>query len=96
MFDIDGTLVSLDLVERFFCCDLDTCLGACCIEGDSVLTYIKYLNVLSHNKRMQPVRAAFSDIVFRSNKQYQPGIQDHWLYKRMTCFLPLYQLGHKS
>ena len=34
-FDIDGTLVSLDLVERFFCCDLDTCLGACCIEGDS-------------------------------------------------------------
>jgi nanoRNase/pAp phosphatase (c-di-AMP/oligoRNAs hydrolase) len=35
MFDIDGTLVSLDLVERFFCCDLDSCLGACCIEGDS-------------------------------------------------------------
>ena len=35
MFDIDGTLVSLELVERFFCCDLDTCLGACCIEGDS-------------------------------------------------------------
>ena len=35
MFDIDGTLVSLDLVERFFCCDLDTCLGSCCIEGDS-------------------------------------------------------------
>ena len=35
MLDIDGTLVSLDLVERFFCCDLDTCLGACCIEGDA-------------------------------------------------------------
>ena len=35
MFDINGTLVSLDLVERFFCCDLDTCLGGCCIEGDS-------------------------------------------------------------
>ena len=35
MFDIDGTLVSLDLVERFFCCDLEHCLGACCIEGDS-------------------------------------------------------------
>ena len=35
MFDISGTLVSLDLVERFFCCDLDTCLGACCIEGDA-------------------------------------------------------------
>jgi len=35
MFDIKGTLVSLELVERFFCCDLDTCLGACCIEGDA-------------------------------------------------------------
>lgn len=35
MFDIQGTLVSLELVERFFCCDLDTCLGACCIEGDA-------------------------------------------------------------
>ena len=35
MFDINGTLVSLDLVERFFCCDLDRCLGACCIEGDA-------------------------------------------------------------
>ena len=35
MFDIQGILVSLDLVEKFFCCDLDTCLGACCIEGDA-------------------------------------------------------------
>lgn len=35
MLDIQGTLVSLDLVERFFCCDLDRCLGACCIEGDA-------------------------------------------------------------
>lgn len=35
MFDIQGTLVSLELVERFFCCDLDTCLGACCIDGDA-------------------------------------------------------------
>lgn len=35
MFDIQGTLVSLDLVERFFCCDLERCLGACCIEGDA-------------------------------------------------------------
>lgn len=35
MFQIQNTLVSLDLVEKFFCCDLDTCLGACCIEGDA-------------------------------------------------------------
>lgn len=35
MLQIKDTLVSLDLIERFFVCDLDACLGACCIEGDS-------------------------------------------------------------
>ncbi len=35
MLQIQDTLVSLDLAERFFCCDLATCLGECCIEGDA-------------------------------------------------------------
>ena len=35
MFQIQDTLVTLDVVERFFACDIDTCLGACCIEGDA-------------------------------------------------------------
>lgn len=35
MLQIQDTLVSLDLIERYFCCDLDQCLGACCIEGDA-------------------------------------------------------------
>ena len=35
MLQIGDTLVSLDLAERFFCCDLDKCLGQCCIEGDA-------------------------------------------------------------
>lgn len=35
MLVIKDTLVSLDLLERFFVCDLDTCLGQCCIEGDA-------------------------------------------------------------
>ena len=35
MLQIQNTLVSLDLVERFFCCDLQSCLGQCCIEGDA-------------------------------------------------------------
>ncbi len=35
MFQIQDTLVSLDLAERFFCCDLDACHGECCIEGDA-------------------------------------------------------------
>ena len=31
----ENTLVTLDVVERFFCCDLDACLGQCCIDGDA-------------------------------------------------------------
>ena len=35
MFVIKDTLVSLDLIERFFVCDLSVCKGQCCIEGDA-------------------------------------------------------------
>ncbi len=35
MLQIGKALVSLDVVERFFICNLDKCLGACCIEGDA-------------------------------------------------------------
>lgn len=35
MFVIKDTLVSLDLIERFFVCDLTVCKGQCCIDGDA-------------------------------------------------------------
>lgn len=35
MLQIQDTLVTLDLAERYFCCDLDACHGECCIEGDA-------------------------------------------------------------
>lgn len=35
MIQIEDTLVSLDVIERCFICDLSKCKGACCIEGDS-------------------------------------------------------------
>ena len=35
MLQIQDTLVSLDLLERHFLCDLDSCKGECCIEGDA-------------------------------------------------------------
>lgn len=35
MLQIGEVLVSLDIIEKFFCCDLDKCLGECCIEGDA-------------------------------------------------------------
>ncbi len=35
MLQIDNTIISLDLLEEQFVCDLSTCKGICCVEGDS-------------------------------------------------------------
>ena len=35
MVQIDDTLISLDLFEKKFVCDLDACKGICCVEGES-------------------------------------------------------------
>ncbi|MCH5230012.1 MAG: DUF3109 family protein [Muribaculaceae bacterium] len=35
MFVIKDTLVSLDLIEKYFVCDLAVCKGQCCIDGDA-------------------------------------------------------------
>ncbi len=35
MIQIDHTVISLDVFEQAFACDLKQCQGACCIEGDS-------------------------------------------------------------
>ncbi len=35
MVIIGNTVVSLDILEKEFCCDLQTCRGCCCIEGDA-------------------------------------------------------------
>ncbi len=35
MIAIDDTLISEDLLEKAFVCDLTKCKGACCVEGDA-------------------------------------------------------------
>lgn len=35
MIRVDNTLLSEDLFEKQFVCDLNACRGACCIEGDA-------------------------------------------------------------
>ena len=35
MIQIDDTLVSTDVIEKKFHCDLEQCKGACCVHGDS-------------------------------------------------------------
>ena len=35
IIQIGNVLVSPELFTERFCCDLDVCKGACCIEGDA-------------------------------------------------------------
>ena len=35
VIQIDDTLVSVDCLSEKFCCDLESCKGACCVEGDA-------------------------------------------------------------
>ena len=35
MILIRDTIVSLEVLEKEFCCDIDHCKGCCCIEGDA-------------------------------------------------------------
>lgn len=35
MLKIQDAIVSLDIIERYFLCDISTCHGCCCVEGDA-------------------------------------------------------------
>lgn len=35
MIQIGDTIISMDCLNEKFCCDLDSCKGECCIEGDA-------------------------------------------------------------
>lgn len=35
IIEVGGVLVSADILTERFCCDLDACHGACCVEGDA-------------------------------------------------------------
>ena len=35
MLEIDDKLISLDILDKEFSCDLEKCKGACCVYGDS-------------------------------------------------------------
>jgi len=35
MIQVDNKIISLDVFEKHFICDLNACKGACCVDGDS-------------------------------------------------------------
>jgi len=41
MIQVDDKIISLDVFEKHFVCDLSACKGACCVEGDSGAPLLK-------------------------------------------------------
>jgi len=35
MLQIGKAIISLDVLQKEFCCDIEKCKGACCVDGDS-------------------------------------------------------------
>ena len=35
IIDVNGVLISSDIITERFCCDLEHCKGVCCVEGDA-------------------------------------------------------------
>lgn len=74
MLQIGKTIVSLDILEKEFCCDLRHCKGACCVEGDSGAPvsleetkqikefYPQFEEFLSERNRLEIKRQGFSVI----------------------------------
>ena len=49
MIQVDDKIISFDVFEKMFACDLSACKGACCVEGDAGAPLTdKELNILSH------------------------------------------------
>ena len=56
MIQIENQIISLDIFEKHFVCDLQSCKGACCVEGDSgaPLTKKEAKNIKDSIKKIKP------------------------------------------
>ncbi|MEW5845821.1 MAG: DUF3109 family protein [Bacteroidota bacterium] len=56
MIEIDNKVVSSEILEQRFCCDLPRCLGKCCVYGDSgaPLTPIEAITIEQILHRVKP------------------------------------------
>ncbi len=74
MLQIGKAVVSLDVIQKEFCCDIVKCKGACCVAGDSgapvtteeaqliELLYPQFEGYLSDENKEEIVRQGFSVI----------------------------------
>jgi len=56
MIQVEDKIISMDVFEKHFVCDLNACKGACCVEGDSGAPLLKEEEKILENiyKKVKP------------------------------------------
>lgn len=73
IIEVGDILISSDLLTEEFCCDLDTCHGACCIEGDAgaPVTIDEILEIENHVDAVWPdLSASAQSVIDRQGVAY--------------------------
>lgn len=72
MIEIENTLVSDDLGEKSFVCDLTKCKGACCVEGD--------LGAPLEKEELPVFREIFNEVVPYMSEEGVKAVEEQGLY----------------
>lgn len=67
MLEIGDTIVSLDILEKQFLCDILKCKGACCVEGDSGAPVT--------SKEVKAIEEAYPEVQAYISETHQEAIQ---------------------
>ncbi|MFS8082643.1 MAG: DUF3109 family protein, partial [Ginsengibacter sp.] len=76
MIAIENTLISDEIVEAQFVCDLNKCKGGCCVDGDA--------GAPLENKELKEVDAVFAEVLPYLTKEGQQVITEvgKYIYDR--------------
>lgn len=72
VLQLGDTILSLDILDKQFCCDIKKCKGACCIEGDSGAPLTK--------EEMEKVEEVFPVIKSRIRKEGLEAINEQGVH----------------
>ena len=72
MLQIDHTIISRELLEQRFVCDLHACKGACCVEGDEGAPLEK--------EELEKLQAVYEDVKPYLRKEGIQAIREQGLY----------------
>ena len=61
LIELNDTIVSAEIFKRKFVCDLSSCKGACCVEGDAGAP-LTTEEVVQISKHLEPIRTGIGKI----------------------------------